>query len=38
MESIYHLSTYCWDFQVVLIVKDLSVNAGDIRDASSIPG
>ena len=27
-----------WAFQVVLVVKNLPTNAGDIRDADSIPG
>ena len=27
-----------WASQVVLVVKNLPANAGDIRDASSIPG
>ena len=27
-----------WAFQVVLVVKNLPSNAGDKRDASSIPG
>ena len=27
-----------WASQVVLVVKNQSVNAGDIREASSIPG
>ena len=27
-----------WASQVVLVVKDLPANVGDIRDASSIPG
>ena len=29
---------YRWASQVVLVVKNLSVNAGDIGDTSSIPG
>ena len=28
----------CWASQVVLVVKHPSANAGDIRDAGSIPG
>ena len=27
-----------WAFQVVLVVKNLPANAGDIRDTDSIPG
>ena len=27
-----------WDSQVVLVVKNLPTNAGDIRDASSVSG
>ena len=27
-----------WAFQVVLVVKNPCANAGDIRDAGSIPG
>ena len=27
-----------WAFQVVLVVKNLPANAGDIRDESLIPG
>ena len=27
-----------WAFQVVLVVKNLPANAGDIRDEGSIPG
>ena len=27
-----------WGFQVVLVVKNLPVNAGDVRDVGSIPG
>ena len=27
-----------WTSQVVLVVKNLPANAGDIRDAGSIPG
>ena len=27
-----------WAFQVALVVKNLAANAGDIRDAGSIPG
>ena len=27
-----------WAFQVALVVKNTSANAGDIRDASLIPG
>ena len=26
-----------WAFQVVLVVKNLPANAGDVRDGSSIP-
>ena len=32
------LSTVLWASQVVLVVKNLSVNAGDIRDMNLIPG
>ena len=28
----------CWASQVVLVVKNLPANAGDIRDTGSIPG
>ena len=27
-----------WAFQVVLVVKNLSTNAGDVKDVGSIPG
>ena len=27
-----------WAFQVVLVVKNLPANAGDVRDVGSIPG
>ena len=27
-----------WPFQVILVVKNLLANAGDIRDLGSIPG
>ena len=30
--------TYMWASQVALVVKNLPANAGDIRDAGSIPG
>ena len=30
--------TYVWASQVVIVVKNLPANAGDIRDAGSIPG
>ena len=29
---------YSWASQVVLVVKNVPANTGDIRDASSIPG
>ena len=32
------LSTVLWAFQVVLVVKNLSVNAGDVRDINLILG
>ena len=32
------LSTVLWAFQVVLVVKNLSVNAGDVRDMNLILG
>ena len=32
------LYLYNWASQVVLVVKNLPANAGDIRDAVSIPG
>ena len=28
----------CWAFQVALVVKNPSINAGNVRDACSIPG
>ena len=33
-----NLLEYSWDSQMVLVVKNLPANAGDIRDAASIPG
>ena len=30
--------TYVWASQVVIVVKNLPANAGDIRDTGSIPG
>ena len=36
-----HFHMFCWNYkasQVVLVVKNLPANAGDIRDASLIPG
>ena len=32
------LPSLSWAFQVVLVVKTVSANAGDIRDVSLIPG
>ena len=32
------LTIYLWDSQIVLVVKNLPANAGDIRDTGSIPG
>ena len=32
------LCLYVWASQVVLMAKNLPVNAGDIRDVDSIPG
>ena len=32
------INTYTWASQVMLAVKNLRVSAGDIRDASLIPG
>ena len=29
---------YIWTFQVALVVKNASANAGDIKDVGSIPG
>ena len=34
----FHWSTIFWTSQVVLVVKNLPVNAGDARDMSLIPG
>ena len=33
-----NLKDLIWAFQVVLVVKNLIANAGDIRDMGSIPG
>ena len=33
-----HTHTYIWASQVVLVVKNPTANAGDLRDAASIPG
>ena len=33
-----HVYIYTWASQVVLVVKNLPANAGDIRDVGSIPG
>ena len=33
-----HSYSGTWGFQVALVVKNLPANAGDVRDASSIPG
>ena len=35
---IWATSRVCLDAQVVLVVKNLPANAGDIRDIGSIPG
>ena len=32
------MCTYCWASQVVLVVKNLPANAGDIRDVGLTPG
>ena len=32
------LTIYLWASQIVLVVKNLPANAGDIRDMGSIPG
>jgi len=35
----YHvISLICGSSQMVLVVKNLTVNAGDIRDTGSVPG
>ena len=35
----YHVtSLICGSSQMVLVVKNLTVNAGDIRDTGSVPG
>ena len=34
----WHDNPNYWASQVALVVKDLPANAGDIRDAGSIPG
>ena len=34
----WRLSKALWDSQVVLVVKNLPVNAGDVRDTGLIPG
>ena len=36
--SSWRLGTVFWDSQVPLVVKNLSANAGDIRDMDLIPG
>jgi len=33
-----YLEVFLWAFQVVLAVENLPANAGDKRDAGSIPG
>ena len=35
--SLLYEFTYRWPFQVVLVVKNPSANAGNIRDMDSIP-
>ena len=37
-QSFIHVYAYIRTFQVVLVVRNLSANAGDVRDAGSIPG
>ena len=37
-QSFIHMYVYIRTFQVVLVVKNLSANAGDVRDAGSVPG
>ena len=32
------IPNYSWAFQVVIVVKNLAANAGDIRDVNSISG
>ena len=34
----FHIRTYVHTYKVVLVVKNMPANAGDIRDMSSIPG
>ena len=34
----YNLHNHSWASQVVLVVKNLPANAGDIRDVDLIPG
>ena len=38
MSAVKHLYTLLWASQVALMVKNLPANAGDVRDAGSIPG
>ena len=38
MQDILDLGKFTYDSQVVLVVKNLPTNAGDIRDAGLIPG
>ena len=38
IRTVYTLRCIKWASQLVLVVKNLSANAGDIRDAGSIPG
>ena len=37
-KTIYTGNIYKWVSQVVLVVKNLPANAGDVRDTGSIPG
>ena len=34
----WYISTFIWASQVALVIKNLPANAGDLRDAVSIPG
>ena len=36
--TVWSRGTSLWAFQVVLVAKNLPANAGDVRDAGSIPG
>ena len=36
--SMFLFLTWCWTSQVALVVKNLAVSAGDLRDTGSNPG